>query len=182
MRFQISRKAGVNSTEKIKSYTYHYTDNTCSTAGLGRPAPSAINQILTFGVVGDSVNLKNNLSWTAEGSDIKYFEVYRFTGTNDGEYVRSALIDHTTMTDKYISYNIPYKYGIIGILNDGKTTAWKFTETKILTNGCRGNGKISRSWAIKGTFETLDEACDEITLEEGFETDNTGSYEARIKN
>jgi hypothetical protein len=170
-----------NNDKTVKRFNYNYARS----SGSGTD-PFGI--ILTGQL--DARNAQIDLTWalnssqgqSVNSSTIVAYEISRSTGNQPLQLWVTLPGNNTTKIDaSYTPDQNVYNYSIRAILKDGTATAWQ-PLTLTLPTGCATNMQIVRKGLILASKPIADKACYEITLEEGFVTEDNAEYTGEIGN
>lgn len=118
------------------------------------------------------------LGWSYNNPAIAEFQFYRADSDAPLSFWRVESGDARKSLDRVVKPSTTYKYSVRAILNDGSQTSWREITVTFPSLDCINKFYLLRNTAI--SQNTIDKACDEIDLEDGFEVPTSVDYEGLI--
>jgi uncharacterized protein len=110
-----------------------------------------------------------DINWDVKGDNFSQFQIYRSIYPNSLTSWNTTGGDELAAVDRSVEKLVKYRYAIRGILPDGSVTKWVTTDVEY-PEDCENTFKIERGNMSNVKQETIDEACEQIILTPGFDS------------
>lgn len=110
-----------------------------------------------------------DINWDVKGDNFSQFQIYRSIYPNSLASWNTMGGDELATVDRSVDKLVKYRYAIRGILIDGSVTKWVTTDVEY-PDDCEKTFKIERNTLTGIIEETVDEACEQIILLPGFDS------------
>jgi uncharacterized protein len=110
-----------------------------------------------------------DINWETKGENFSQFQIYRAIYPNSLASWNIISGEELAAVDRSVDKLVKYRYAIRGVLADGSVTRWITTDVEY-PDDCETNFKLERNAVNTLTEEIIDEACEQIILLPGFDS------------